>query len=174
MNRFNLCWFVCFLLFLSCRPPAGGQGPYPLYDCLLSALYKDTVPTLTPQQVTDLLDKTPEDILLLDSRSAAEFRVSHLASAQFLDFEKVGDEQLTRLPKNKTLVVYCTVGYRSERLGEQLKALGYPKVYHLYGGLFQWVKEGRPVVNVHGSTQKVHAYSRLWGIWLKEGQKVYE
>ncbi|WP_159038468.1 hypothetical protein [Brumimicrobium mesophilum] len=45
----------------------------------------------------------------------------------------------------------------------------------MYGSIFEWVNEGKPVYNLEGEeTMKVHAYSKSWGIWLKKGEKVYE
>jgi len=28
-------------------------------------------------------------------------------------------------------------------------------------------------VNADGPTERVHAYSRTWGLWLRKGKKVY-
>jgi hypothetical protein len=72
-------------------------------------------------------------------------------------------------------VVYCTVGVRSEKVGEKLKAAGYQNVRNLYGSIFEWVNQGNPVVDNQGKpTQQVHAYSRVWGVWLNKGEKIYE
>lgn len=43
---------------------------------------------------------------------------------------------------------------------------GYIQVYNLYGGIFEWVNEGHPVFNDQGETDKIHAYNKLWGMWL--------
>ncbi|ALI97683.1 rhodanese-like domain-containing protein [Rufibacter tibetensis] len=166
--------FLGLFLLLFSFPPAKGQGVSRGYELMLSSLYKNTVPTLSPGELAVKLKQQPSDILLLDIRTPSEYSVSHINSARFLHFDKVRDQELQRLPKNKTLVVYCSVGYRSERIGERLKALGYPAVYNLYGGIFQWVNEGLPIVNAQGPTNKVHAYSKKWGIWLNKGEKAYE
>jgi 3-mercaptopyruvate sulfurtransferase SseA len=76
--------------------------------------------------------------------------------------------------RQQTVVVYCSVGYRSERVGERLKALGFRDVRNLYGGIFQWVNEGRPVYNATGPTRQVHPYSALWSTWLRQGEAVYK
>ncbi|MDF9798803.1 hypothetical protein OKW21_004066 [Catalinimonas alkaloidigena] len=45
----------------------------------------------------------------------------------------------------------------------------------MYGGIFEWVNQGQDVVDSSGQpTEKVHAYDRVWGIWLKQGEKVYD
>ena len=72
------------------------------------------------------------------------------------------------------MVVYCTVGYRSERIGEKLQKMGFQDVHNLYGGITEWVNQGHKVVDPEGNeTPKVHTYSKDWGKWLKEGEKVW-
>jgi hypothetical protein len=44
----------------------------------------------------------------------------------------------------------------------------------MYGGIFEWVNNGYPIVNSAGPTQRVHAFDRTWGVWLKKGEKVYK
>jgi hypothetical protein len=65
------------------------------------------------------------------------------------------------------------VGARSEKITEELLKKGYSDVSNLYGGIFEWVNEGKPVYTNNRKTTKVHAYSMAWGIWLKQGEKVY-
>ncbi len=91
-----------------------------------------------------------------------------------MDYDKPNLEALAKIPKSASIIVYCSIGYRSERVGEQLQEAGFTNVQNLYGGLFQWVNEEKPVFNAQGKTQQVHAYSRSWGIWLQKGEKVYE
>ena len=98
----------------------------------------------------------------------------HLRGARFVAFDSVATAQFAGLDRRQPVVVYCSVGVRSERLGERLHALGFRNVRNLYGGLFEWVNEGHPVVNAAGPTADVHPYSAFWGSWLRRGRKVYE
>jgi len=76
--------------------------------------------------------------------------------------------------KESEIIVYCSIGYRSEKITEQLVQEGFKNVQNLYGGIFEWKNQGNEVVRPDGKpTEDVHAYSRLWGIWLKEGNRVY-
>ncbi|MDO8367456.1 MAG: rhodanese-like domain-containing protein [Saprospiraceae bacterium] len=112
---------------------------------------------------------------LLDAREQREFEVSHLENARFVGYNDFSLDRVADIPKDSAIVVYCSVGYRSEKVGEKLIAAGYNHVVNLYGGIFQWVNEDNPIVDVTNSpTQKVHAYSKSWGIWLKKGEKVYK
>ena len=82
---------------------------------------------------------------------------------------------LKGVDKETTIVVYCSVGYRSEKVGERLKKAGFKKVLNLYGGIFDWVNKGFPVYDNSGNqTKKVHAYDKSWGKWLTKGEKIYE
>lgn len=140
------------------------------YKVMLETLYKKTVPLVSVAEV-----KKMQPVVLLDTRSRAEFEVSHLPDAQWVGYDDFDLSRVQAIPKTANVVVYCSVGYRSERVGEKMLAAGYQHVHNLYGSLFEWVNEGNPVVDRQGKpTQRVHAYSPLWGIWLKRGEKVYE
>ena len=78
------------------------------------------------------------------------------------------------IPKSATIVVYCTVGYRSGKIVEKLQKAGYQKVYNLHGSIFEWVNQGNSVVNSKGvTTTEVHTYSKDWAKWLKKGKKIW-
>lgn len=146
----------------------------PAYATLLKTMYKGTVPLVTGEELVALQHVQPK-VVLLDARSPAEYNVSHLPGARFVDYDSFRPETLADVPREQPVVVYCSVGVRSERVGEQLKAQGYTNVRNLYGGIFQWVNEARPVVNTQGQiTERVHPYSALWGAWLTRGEKTYQ
>jgi rhodanese-related sulfurtransferase len=143
------------------------------FDKKLNSLYKKTVPFIS---AADLSAKVRGDanVVLLDTRSKEEFAVSHLPNAIHLNYNSYKESQLATIPKNSIVVVYCTVGYRSERVGEQLLKLGFKNVYNLYGGIFQWKNEGRAVVSPSNNpTDSVHTYNKQWSKWLTNGVKVY-
>ena len=176
MKRALLASFCSTALVLS----ACGSGateptavPSPAYRQVLRALYRGTVPTVAPATLAQELTQ-PRAPVLLDVRAPVEFEVSHLAGARFVAPDSVATAEFPDLDRNQPVVVYCSVGGRSERLGERLLALGFRDVRNLYGGLFEWVNEGHPVVNTAGPTANVHPYSLLWSPWLRRGKKVYE
>ncbi len=142
------------------------------YDRKLDGLYKETVPLIRAQNLED--KRKSQKILLLDTRSPEEYGVSHIEGAKFIEYDRLNSSSFDGLDKETTIVVYCTVGYRSERVGEKLQKEGFQEVYNLYGGVLQWANEGRPVVNDKGvRTDSVHTYSRHWSHWLQKGIKVY-
>jgi rhodanese-related sulfurtransferase len=160
---------VCLVL-LAFAYAACAQGEY---DKKLKSLYRNTVKTIKPAEVKELLAKN-EKVIILDTRAPEEFNVSHLKGARFLNYDSYSTEDLKKLPKTEKIIVYCSVGYRSERVGEKLQKLGYQNVYNIYGGIFEWKNEGMPVVNMGNQpTDSVHTYNKNWSKWLIRGVKIY-
>jgi rhodanese-related sulfurtransferase len=105
-----------------------------------------------------------EPLILIDARTEMEYRVSHIRTAVHLTdpkaiFKKYGDG---RLP----VMVYCSVGYRSAKLADQLTRAGMKDVFNLKGSIFEWANKGNPVYNQTGATPYVHPYDEKWGILL--------
>lgn len=141
------------------------------FQVVVDQLISGSVPTVQPEDVSGMADS----VTILDTRSPSEFAVSHIAGAEFINYDELEDSQLTKLDKTRAVLVYCTMGYRSEKVGERLQALGFTQVYNLYGGLIQWKNVGKPVVNADGfPTDSIHGYSPIWGQWIINGVPVYE
>ena len=155
---------VFFLLFLF-QVPIIKQT---LYEQFLEQLiYKKTVFFIDADEV-----KTDKHTIL-DTRSEAEFLVSHLPNARRVGFKDFSENNLKGLSKNDTIIVYCSVGYRSERIGEKLLQLGYKKVFNLKGGVFKWINKGYKMQQDSLPTTAIHPFSTMWGVWLQEGEKQY-
>jgi len=134
----------------------------PEFDEMLDDLLDNTVPQVT----TESLAPEIESVILLDSRSREEFETSHLQGARWVGFQKFDVDAFENLDRDAPIVVYCSVGKRSELVGEQLKNAGFKNVKNLRGGIFQWANENRPIVDGNGPTRNVHPYDRKWGRWL--------
>lgn len=106
--------------------------------------------------------------ILLDVRAAEEYAVSHLKDARLTPSEKEAAALLADTPIDRRIVVYCSVGYRSSELAEQLMKAGYTNVHNLEGSLFVWANEGRPVYREDREVDKVHPYDGTWGKLLKK------
>nr|WP_298997190.1 rhodanese-like domain-containing protein [uncultured Allomuricauda sp.] len=117
-----------------------------------------------------------KDVVILDAREKEEFEVSHLENAVWAGYSNFDlDTIQSHLPKKEsTIVVYCSIGVRSEDIGEKLIRAGYTDVKNLFGGIFLWKNLGYPVFDLSGEeTEKIHAYSKEWGLLLTNGTKVY-
>ena len=147
--------------------PDVGSGAYNL---MLRGLLDHSVPEIGVRELAE----TSRNYQLLDARAREEYAVSHLAGATRVGYEDWDEERVEELNRDDTVVVYCSVGYRSEKIAERLEALGFKAVYNLYGGLFEWVNQGYPLYREGKPTDQVHAYKRTWGWWLQRGDKVYQ
>ncbi|MEM6643523.1 MAG: rhodanese-like domain-containing protein [Bacteroidota bacterium] len=140
------------------------------FDEKMQSLYSNTVPLIKAEE---LLNKV-QDVYLLDTRAPEEFQVSHIAGARLIDYDNFKLKQVKDIPKSAEVIVYCSVGYRSERIGEKLQKAGFENVQNLYGGIFDWKNQGLAVVNKQEiPTDSVHTYNKKWGQWLYEGIKVF-
>lgn len=122
-----------------------------------------TVASLTTNELAKWLNtQTKPQPTLLDARTQAEYQLSHIQQAERIDPYYPNLEALT-LSKDMPIVVYCSVGYRSARIAQQLQQAGFSHVYNLEGSIFQWANEKRPLYKYNSPTTKVHLYNKLWG-----------
>lgn len=135
---------------------------------------KNKVPYIS----VDTLFSSKNNPVLLDAREKKEYEVSHLKNALLVGYDHFKlEETLEKLPqdKNAKIVVYCSLGIRSEIIAHKLIRKGYTNVYNLYGGIFEWKNNDFRVIDTLGNTtEKIHAFNEKWSKWLKKGEKVYE
>jgi rhodanese-related sulfurtransferase len=84
---------------------------------------------------------------LLDVRTAPEVAEGHLPNAVNIDI--YGSDfmaKIQEIPKDREILVYCTVGARSQQAAEILAKQGFAKVYNLDGGIVAWQRNGFEVV----------------------------
>jgi rhodanese-related sulfurtransferase len=134
----------------------------------------NTVDYISVEELASLL-KTNKNVKLLDAREPSEYAISHLQNAIFVGYDNFERSSIQdQIQLQDTLVVYCSIGVRSEKIGEKLKKAGYKNIYNLYGGMFEWFNKGYQIYDHENKkTQKIHAYDRFWGKFLDRGQKVY-
>ena len=117
------------------------------------------------------------DAIILDSRELKEYEVSHIKDAIQVGYDHFNIEIIEKQvkDKSKTIVVYCSVGIRSEDIGEKLEKAGYTNVYNLFGGIFEWKNKDQIVYNTEEKpTENIHTFSKEWSKWLLKGIKIYD
>jgi rhodanese-related sulfurtransferase len=130
---------------------------------------KLTVPYISVQ----MLQMEYQEYTVVDTRKKEEYEVSHLPKAIWVG-EKYDEKKFRGIAKDTKIVVYCSVGIRSEDYGEGMLGDGFSKVYNLYGSIFSWKDAGYQVVDQNNQpTEKVHVYGKKWAKYLKTGKKVY-
>ncbi|XLS28701.1 rhodanese-like domain-containing protein [Flavobacteriaceae bacterium M23B6Z8] len=166
-KRVLICLFVSSLLAVNLI--SGQQS----LAYVLNSFNNAEVPYIS----VDSLAQNKKAFYLLDAREQVEYNVSHLKEAVHVGYDNFEVKTVSEMipDKESPIVVYCSIGVRSHKIAQKIKKMGYTQVFNLYGGIFEWKNQGQPVVDNTGiDTEKVHAYSKIWGIYLKKGEKVYD
>lgn len=162
-NTFLLCIVVLFTF----TAVAQKRTLNPKFEVMLDTLLTHSVKEVLPTDIADI-----KDIVFLDSRAKKEFKTSHIEDAKWVGFTSFNMKRIKDIPKDKKIVVYCTVGYRSEKIAEKLVKEGFTDVSNLYGGIFEWVHHNKAVTNDKGLTEEIHTYDKDWAQWLDKGIKI--
>lgn len=115
----------------------------------------------------EALAKNKNAFLIIDSREKEEYDVGHIKGAIYSGYDDLDLSILDKVDKDQKIAVYCSIGYRSEKVCEKIVALGYTRVYNVYGSIFQWVNEGNSIVDKEEKvTDQLHTYNRSWSKWV--------
>lgn len=142
------------------------------FDKEVSSYLSYSIPILSVQD----LNKIQNDVVILDARELEEYNISHIKNAQHIGYDHFDKEKLKSFNKNDKIVIYCSIGYRSEKIGEKFKKQGFTNVYNLYGSIFEWANVGYPLIDIKNHrTTKLHTYNKKWSKWVDNTQieKIY-
>jgi len=140
---------------------------------LLDKYNNESIPYISVQELA--MPKT--DAILLDARELSEYEVSHIKDGIYVGYDNFDISTVTEkiTDKSSQIVVYCSLGIRSEDIADRLKKAGYTKVFNLFGGIFEWKNKDFTVYNKDEEpTENVHAFSTAWSKWLLKGNKIYD
>jgi rhodanese-related sulfurtransferase len=145
----------------------GGCLNYSSFDEMAAAMCEGSAPDVGWSAL-------PNDAFYIDVRYREEFNVSHLKGARHCEWvdSELHDWQL--LPRDSTIIVYCSVGKRSEAAAEFLMSQGFKEVYNLKGGLFDGFNRGIAIDGRGNIMDTIHGYNVKWGQWITRGVVVYE
>ncbi len=157
-----------FLLLVLMGTGASAQTINPEFKALLDSLYANKVPLLTVQ---DFIKMNKADaVYVLDAREEEEFRVSHLKNARNVGYFWFDMRKIYDIPTGANVLIYCTIGSRSEKIAEKLIDAGYKHVFLLYGGILEWVNEAQPVYKGNDvQTSEIHTYTKDLEKWVDRG-----
>lgn len=101
---------------------------------------------VTPLSPETLLSSPPDDVLILDVRSAEEYARGHVPGALNIPHTEVG-ARLDELSgaQHRPVVVYCEKGGRAGQAEATLLAAGFTDLHHLEGDMSAWRAAGRVV-----------------------------
>jgi len=103
---------------------------------------------VTPEKALEIIraHKGDPHFVILDVRTPQEYNAGHLAGAINVDFYSPNfKQQLSKLDRTKTYVLYCHSGNRSGRTVPIMKKLGFKRVYEIEGGIANWLSQGLPL-----------------------------
>lgn len=139
---------------------------------LLDKHNKESIPYITVKELSK-----QQNTIILDARELEEYKTSHLKNAICVGYDNFKLKKTVKklADKQQPIVVYCSLGIRSEDIAEKLKKAGYTNVYNLYGGIFEWKNNNLPVYNSkEKETDSIHTFSFEWSKWLNKGIKIYD
>ena len=125
-----------------------------------------TVPTVTTDQLAEAL-MAGQPVILLDTRDASEFLVSHLPEARLVRSTSDLIASLKDVSPDTLIVAYCSVGYRSAKLIQELQQRGITTAFNLEGSIFAWANAGLPIYRENSQVRQVHPFNESWGQLLK-------
>lgn len=127
------------------NPDAGAAGvsdttkpaglPYVFMDTVLVSLgAKDFAAVL----------KAKPNMPILDLRSEVLFKTGHVWRSVNMDpADKDFDARIASFGRNQEYAVYCQSGEKSFKVAEEMKRLGFLRIYHLQRGLNFWGESGQ-------------------------------
>ena len=102
---------------------------------------------LSPAEARESIAKRSGDpgFVLLDVRTPKEFDAERIAGAVMVDYlSPAFREQVGKFDRNKTYLVYCRTGRRTEGALKVMRELGFASLFHLEGGITKWKEAGFP------------------------------
>ena len=79
-----------------------------------------------------------EGYIILDVRTAEEYKEGHIPNAINVANETIGEEEIAELSdKEQLIMVYCRSGRRSKQAASKLVKLGYSNIVEI-GGIIDW------------------------------------
>lgn len=100
-------------------------------------------PEILPE---DAMKIAGSETFFIDLREEFEFQdkqmdIKNIFNFPFSSFEK----NITKIPKDNTIILICATGVQSKRASDILKKYRYKTFFILTGGIIHWAMEGHPM-----------------------------
>lgn len=161
MKYRELIWLMLYMLQSATLGAQVVQNPK--FNAKLQSMLSLDVNTIDVTKAADCID----EYVFLDAREIEEYQVSHIQGAKYIGYENIDEQLIAQLDKSSKIIVYCSVGYRSEKITKKLNKEGFKAVYNLYGSLFEWANQNQPLYDKNEQlTDSIHTYNRSWSQWV--------
>lgn len=107
------------------------------------------IENVSPQEALNLIQENQNnpDFVILDVRTAEEVADGHIENAINIDFySETFRDEVNRLDKNRTYLIYCRSGGRSGNALDIMAELNFREVYNISDGIIAWEAAGLPTV----------------------------
>jgi rhodanese-related sulfurtransferase len=102
--------------------------------------------TVAVDDAAALLADPPDDLVILDVRTAQEYAEGHIADSQLIDFYETDfTDHIADLDPTVPYIIYCRSGNRSGQTLSIMRELGFEDVADVDGGILQWQAGGHPL-----------------------------
>lgn len=105
------------------------------------------IKNITPEEAYILIQENKDNpnFVILDVRTPEEFLGEYIENAVNLDYySDTFRNDLDKLDKNRTYLIYCKSGRRSENALNIMKEQDFREVYNMLGGIIEWKSKGLP------------------------------
>ncbi len=155
-------FLIILLLLISTFAQAQEGYKQKQFEKMLDGLLEHSVPELEAKTMT-----YDSSVIYLDARELNEYKVSKIEGAIWVGYNDFNLSRVEKIDKNQPIIVYCSIGYRSEKVTEQLKANGFTNVSNMLGGIFEWANYNNNIVDsTNHHTNYIHGFDKTWGKWL--------
>ena len=101
------------------------------------------IPQVAVQELVDLLEQEPDRTAVLDVREPGELSGGVIEKSAHIPLGEL-QSRIGELDRERLLVVYCRVGYRSSIATSLLRRVGFRDIANLTGGFESWKTAGLP------------------------------
>ena len=116
-----------------------------LFTCLAFTMYSQVVENVNTETFKVMISEKKGE--LIDLRTTDEMKSKgYIKGAKQIDFlAKDAEQQIAKLDKTKTYLIYCAAGGRSGDCAELMKTQGFKHVVNLEKGFDGWKRSGNEV-----------------------------
>lgn len=167
-DYYNILFLLIWTLNVSLSQEPEVRCINPQFDQLVDNYLEYSIPVISVADAYESKDK----FIFLDAREPEEYKTSHIATAIHIGYDDFDIKSIESIiSKDAPIIVYCSIGYRSEKIGEILKKNGFKSVFNLYGSIFEWVNQHHPVIDQKNNpTLMLHTYNKKWSKWIEDNE----
>lgn len=108
-----------------------------------------SIKDITVTQTYELIqsNRGNKDFIIIDIRTPEEFSTGHIENAVLIDYYASNFEtEIGKLDRNKKYLIYCRTARRSAAARDIMKEMGFTDLFHMEGGITDWISKNYPVV----------------------------